>query len=99
MIAPEARLSISRQCSLLGLARSSFYYRPRRLLAGALARGAWRCVEQAVARNGVPSLHHDQRFRDEIGKAVDDFRRRNLGARHDHAGRLQAKPKFLLLRV
>src|SRR5437868_4851011 len=29
MIAPEARLSISRQCSLLGLARSSFYSRPR----------------------------------------------------------------------
>ena len=29
MIAPEAGLSISRQCTLLGLARSSFYYRPR----------------------------------------------------------------------
>jgi hypothetical protein len=28
MIAPEA-LSISRQCTLLGLARSSFYYRHR----------------------------------------------------------------------
>src|SRR3954471_11771064 len=26
MIAPEAGLSISRQCTLLGLARSSFYY-------------------------------------------------------------------------
>src|SRR5690242_21390749 len=29
MIAPAAGLSISRQCTLLGLARSSFYYRPR----------------------------------------------------------------------
>ena len=29
MIAPEAGLSISRQCTLLGLVRSSFYYRPR----------------------------------------------------------------------
>src|SRR4051794_7079350 len=29
MIAPEAGLSISRQCTLLGVARSSFYYRPR----------------------------------------------------------------------
>ncbi len=29
MIAPEARLSVSRQCALLGIARSSFYYRPR----------------------------------------------------------------------
>jgi putative transposase len=29
MIAPEAGLSVSRQCGLLGVARSSFYYRPR----------------------------------------------------------------------
>jgi putative transposase len=29
MIAPEAGLSVNRQCSLLGIARSSFYYRPR----------------------------------------------------------------------
>src|SRR5277367_4325115 len=29
MIAPEAGLSMSRQCTLLGVARSSFYYRPR----------------------------------------------------------------------
>ena len=29
MIAPGAGLSISRQCALLGVARSSFYYRPR----------------------------------------------------------------------
>jgi len=29
MIAPEAGLSVSRQCALLGIARSSFYYRPR----------------------------------------------------------------------
>ena len=30
MIAPTAGLSVSRQCSLFGIARSSFYYRPRR---------------------------------------------------------------------
>ena len=29
MIAPEAGLSVSRQCMLLAVARSSFYYRPR----------------------------------------------------------------------
>src|SRR5207253_6646687 len=29
MIAPEAGLSVSRQCALLGVARSSFYYLPR----------------------------------------------------------------------
>ena len=29
MIAPEAGLSVSRQCALLAVARSSFYYRPR----------------------------------------------------------------------
>ena len=29
MIAPEAGLSVSRQCALLRVARSSFYYRPR----------------------------------------------------------------------
>src|SRR3977135_766000 len=29
MISPEAGLSVSRQCALLGIARSSFYYRPR----------------------------------------------------------------------
>src|SRR5438270_6014816 len=29
MIEPEAGLSVIRQCALLGIARSSFYYRPR----------------------------------------------------------------------
>jgi putative transposase len=29
MIAPNAALSINRQCMLLGIARSSFYYQPR----------------------------------------------------------------------
>ena len=29
MIAPEAGLSVSRQCALLGIARSGFYYRPQ----------------------------------------------------------------------
>ena len=29
MIAPEAGLSVSRQCALLAVARSSFYHRPR----------------------------------------------------------------------
>ena len=29
MIAPKAGLSVSRQCALLGVVRSSFYYRPR----------------------------------------------------------------------
>jgi len=29
MIAPTAALSVSRQCTRLGIARSSFYYHPR----------------------------------------------------------------------
>src|SRR5260370_2330358 len=29
LLGPEAGLSVSRQCALLGVARSSFYYRPR----------------------------------------------------------------------
>jgi hypothetical protein len=29
MIAPNVALSISRQCRLLGIARSNFYYQPR----------------------------------------------------------------------
>jgi len=48
-------------------------------------------VEQAVARDGAVDLRRDQRFRDQIGKAVDDFRRRDLRACHDRTGRLQAE--------
>ena len=33
MIAPNAGLSVSRQCMLLGIARSSFYYQPRAVSA------------------------------------------------------------------
>jgi putative transposase len=33
MIAPEAGLSVTRQCALLGIARSSVYYRPRPVAA------------------------------------------------------------------
>ena len=36
MIAPNAGLSISRQCTLLGIARSSFYYQPQPASAGEL---------------------------------------------------------------
>ena len=34
MIAPAAGLSVTRQCALLGIARSSFNYRPRPECAG-----------------------------------------------------------------
>jgi putative transposase len=36
MIAPEAGLSLTRQCALLGIARSSFYHQPRPEAAEAL---------------------------------------------------------------
>ncbi|MGH7084602.1 MAG: IS3 family transposase [Acetobacteraceae bacterium] len=36
MIAPDAGLSVNRQCWLLGVARSGFYYRPRPASAGEL---------------------------------------------------------------
>jgi hypothetical protein len=37
MIAPNAGLSVIRQCRLLGIARSSFHYQPRPQSADALA--------------------------------------------------------------
>src|SRR5437763_84936 len=59
MIAPEAGLSVSRQCALLGLARSSFYYRRVRSwrLSSTLTAGF--CVEaqrEALARFGKPGI-------------------------------------------
>ena len=36
MITPNAGLSVSRQCSLLGITRSSFYYQPRAASSDAL---------------------------------------------------------------
>jgi len=38
MIAPNAALSVNRQCTLLGIARSSFYYQPRPVSAEELDR-------------------------------------------------------------
>jgi hypothetical protein len=46
-----------------------------------------RRVKQAVARDGAVDLRRDERFRDQAGNAVDDFRRRGLGARCDRTGR------------
>ena len=46
MIAPEAGLSVSRQCALLGVARSGFYYRPRPESAEELAGCRWRSCER-----------------------------------------------------
>ena len=51
MIAPEAGLSVSRQCTLLGVARSSFYYRPRPASAEKLELLAK--PEPALAKAGV----------------------------------------------
>ena len=34
MITPNAGLSVSRQCILLGITRSSFYYQPRAGVVG-----------------------------------------------------------------
>src|SRR3979490_1831364 len=67
MIAPEAGLSVSRQCTLLGIARSSFYYRPRpesaeeldllkrldRIFTDDPAYGSRR-LQVALSREGVP---------------------------------------------
>ena len=36
MIAPTSGLSVNRQCMLLGIARSSFYYQPRPISADEL---------------------------------------------------------------
>ena len=67
MIAPKAGLSVSRQCTLLGIARSSFYYRPRpesaeeldllkrldRIFTDHPVYGSRR-LHVALAREGVP---------------------------------------------
>ena len=67
MIAPEAGLSVSRQCALLGVARSSFYYRPRperaeelellerldRIFTGHPVYGSRR-LQVALLREGIP---------------------------------------------
>ena len=67
MVAPKAGLSVSRQCVLLGVARSSFYYRPRpesaeqlellkrldRIFTDHPVYGSRR-LHVALAREGVP---------------------------------------------
>jgi hypothetical protein len=61
MIAPRAGLSINRQCALLGVARSSFYYRPSAELADG---GVSECVE--IAFGGVSGLGNMTRSGNEI---------------------------------
>ena len=67
MIAPKAGLSVSRQCTLLEIARSSFYYRPRpapaeeldllkrldRIFTDHPVHGSRR-LQVALSREGVP---------------------------------------------
>jgi hypothetical protein len=58
MIAPEAGLSISRQCTLVGIARSSFYYREGDLLAQILetAERLWQnCNAEIEQSNSAAS--------------------------------------------
>jgi len=50
-----------------------------------------RRVEQAVARDAAVNLRRGQRLRDQIGKTVNDFRRRKLWARHNRTGRLPSE--------
>ena len=54
MIAPEAGLSVSRQCALLAVARSSFYYRPRPESAEELE--LLKRLSEALARFGKPGI-------------------------------------------
>jgi hypothetical protein len=49
------------------------------------------CFEQSVARGVAFELGRNQRFRNQIEKAFDDFGSRNLGAASDRTGRLQAE--------
>ena len=67
MITPKAGLSVSRQCTLLGIARSSFYYRTQpasseeldllarldRIFTDHPVYGSRR-LQVALAREGVP---------------------------------------------
>ena len=48
-------------------------------------------VEQPIARDGAARHPSDERLRDQIGDAVHDFRRRDLGARNNRACRFQAE--------
>jgi len=95
MIAPEAGLSVSRQCTLLGVARSSFYYRPRperaeelellkrldRIFTGHPVYGSRR-LQVALLREGVSvGRHRIRRLMRELGLwAVRP--KRNTSKRH-----------------
>ena len=46
MIAPEAGLSVTRQCALLGIARSSFYYQPRPEAGGGTRPSEYPCGDE-----------------------------------------------------
>jgi putative transposase len=77
MISPEAGLSVSRQCALLEIARSSFYYRPRsesaeelhllkrldRIFTDHPVYGSRR-LQVALSREGVPVGRRRIRRRD-----------------------------------
>jgi len=98
MIAPEAGLSVSRQCTLLGIARSSFYYRPRpesaeelellkrldRIFTDHPVYGSRR-LQVALLREGVSAgRRHIRRLMRKLGLwAVR--RKRNTSKRHPHA--------------
>ena len=83
MIAPEAGLSVSRQCALLGVARSGFYYRPRpesaeelellkrldRIFTDHPVSGSRR-LQVALSREGVPVGPSARPAADEEARAV-----------------------------
>ena len=75
MIAPEAGLSISRQCTLRGIARSSFYYRPRPVSAEELE-----LLKRHLERADVHDL---ARYLEIIVEPTfDDFSRNRASVRH-----------------
>jgi putative transposase len=91
MIAPNVALSISRQCTLLGIARSSFYYQPRPPSAAELdllnrldriftehpVYGSRR-LQVALLREGISvGRRRIRRLMRKLGEAGQRFRRRS----------------------
>src|SRR5205823_201134 len=96
MIAPEAGLSISRQYTLLGLARSSFYYRPRPESAEeleVLKRLDRIFTDHPVygSRRVVASIENRRRQRHEAPEQIKGFPRVLTGHRLDDRAPLGIK--------
>jgi putative transposase len=105
MIAPNAGLSVNRQCMLLGIARSSFYYQPRppsaeeldllnrldRIFTEHPVYGSRR-LQVALLREGISvGRRRIRRLMRKLGEAGQRFRRQSRWKGQTRAVRDQAE--------